>query len=171
MGSGFSIAQVGRNWRKTFRSRLSGISGVPSGMLPPCWESSQKPRFIFSWNSGSSSLASKKEKRKKEKKKWVFCFHYYLLNLGTEQISFGSGKPTHFDLQHPLSLWDTQVRSFSQGQELPLKPAHSICCLGNPEDVKFGSQIPISGRDHGKPAPNLCGAEVRGGPGIRHPQP
>lgn len=38
MGSGFSIAQVGRNQRKTFRSRLSGISGVPAGMLPPCWD-------------------------------------------------------------------------------------------------------------------------------------
>lgn len=49
MSSGFSTAQVGRNWRKTFRSRLSGISGVPSGMLPPCWDviSETKVHFLL----------------------------------------------------------------------------------------------------------------------------
>lgn len=160
MSSGFSTAQVGRNWRN--RSRLSGISGVPSGMLPPCWNviSETKVHFLLEfWKFFSC----------KEKMSVLFSLLFTKLgNWVANQFWFWASP---FDLQHPLSLWDTQFRSFSQGQELPLKPADSICCLGPLEDVKFPSQIPISGQDHGKPAPNLCGAEVRGGPGICYPQP
>ena len=63
MGSGFSTAQVERNWRKTFRSRLSGDLWSSLWHAPTVLGYHLRNQgSFFSWNSGSSSLAFKKKK-------------------------------------------------------------------------------------------------------------
>ena len=95
MGSGFSIAQVGRNWRKTFRSRLSGISGVPSGMLPPCWESSQKTKvhFLLEFWKFFSCIKKRKKKERKEKVSVLFSLLFTKLGNWANQFSFWETHP------------------------------------------------------------------------------
>ena len=58
MSSGFSTAQVGRNWKTDHV--YQGSLEFPLACSHRVGMSSQKPRFIFSWNSGNSSLAKKK---------------------------------------------------------------------------------------------------------------